>query len=524
MKLSLSTEWLFFHLWKKNPDTNQSCPGVFVADTIIYRWAQPYFWYFTSKDGQILRKTKERIFVEQIEEIFLRNGEITALYLQSQSNKIIFEYFQKNEFPLFLHQREKALNALLQKFIEPKNSKNSMIKVSWSPQFCLLSRKTNINDLKNAKINIEERLSTFEGPEHLSIADSIASPILSADIEQICLNIVKHIQDVSGGNIQISRMVLFFKIDEKNRLWLLFSSGVKVRQKFINEETLADMPKNRDRIMSPIMILQSQPKRVQFPKFSVDTQGMVSSNSMICNNCSSQGDLYELQLSQYIEAYDQGVLDEESKLIRQKMLKQPVQKSEIEDDYYVESSINIPGIILKMWGKMDPEKYNNLKLNPSFMQIKVKFCLECYLMFTKIQVESKTDRDVKTQQVSRQTNWVQSKPQIESASLLSQKPTKTPIKIDNKDVSQKSSIQTKVTIPKVPKLVLPPAPSKTQTPAITERQQFPSQRAPFIYKNKQGVSIQSQQHSFNSTRSTITHSMRMQSIQQLKELLQDQQL
>lgn len=39
MKLSLSTEWLFFHLWKKNPDTNSSCPGVFVADTIIYRWA-----------------------------------------------------------------------------------------------------------------------------------------------------------------------------------------------------------------------------------------------------------------------------------------------------------------------------------------------------------------------------------------------------------------------------------------------------------------------------------------------------
>ena len=51
MKLSLSTEWLFFHLWKKNPDTNSSCPGVFVADTIIYRWAQPYFWYFTAKDG-----------------------------------------------------------------------------------------------------------------------------------------------------------------------------------------------------------------------------------------------------------------------------------------------------------------------------------------------------------------------------------------------------------------------------------------------------------------------------------------
>ncbi len=49
MKLSTSTEWLFFHLWKKNPETQNSCPGVFIADTIIYRWAQPYFWYFTTK-------------------------------------------------------------------------------------------------------------------------------------------------------------------------------------------------------------------------------------------------------------------------------------------------------------------------------------------------------------------------------------------------------------------------------------------------------------------------------------------
>jgi hypothetical protein len=39
MKLSTCTEWLFFHLWKKNPDTGQSCYGVLLADTLIYRWA-----------------------------------------------------------------------------------------------------------------------------------------------------------------------------------------------------------------------------------------------------------------------------------------------------------------------------------------------------------------------------------------------------------------------------------------------------------------------------------------------------
>ena len=38
MKLSLSTEWLLFHLWKNNPETGQSCPGIIIPDTVIYRY------------------------------------------------------------------------------------------------------------------------------------------------------------------------------------------------------------------------------------------------------------------------------------------------------------------------------------------------------------------------------------------------------------------------------------------------------------------------------------------------------
>ena len=37
MKLHTSTEWLLFHLWKPNPETGLTCPGIFIPDTIIYR-------------------------------------------------------------------------------------------------------------------------------------------------------------------------------------------------------------------------------------------------------------------------------------------------------------------------------------------------------------------------------------------------------------------------------------------------------------------------------------------------------
>ena len=37
MKVSACTEWLFFHLWKNNPETNRPCPGIIIPDTLIYR-------------------------------------------------------------------------------------------------------------------------------------------------------------------------------------------------------------------------------------------------------------------------------------------------------------------------------------------------------------------------------------------------------------------------------------------------------------------------------------------------------
>lgn len=90
MKLSTSTEWLFFHLWKKNPDMEISCPGVFVVDTVIYRWAQPYFWYCTNTDGEITRKTKDRILIDNVYNVFVNNPdcEVISLYLTSKDKTV----------------------------------------------------------------------------------------------------------------------------------------------------------------------------------------------------------------------------------------------------------------------------------------------------------------------------------------------------------------------------------------------------------------------------------------------------
>lgn len=101
---------------------------------------------------------------------------------------------------------------------------------------------------------MNDRLVTFEGKENLVSSDSIASPILANDLEYSCLNIVKHIQEVTGGNIQISRMTLYFKLDNQNRLWLLYSTGITIRDKF-NNVFEKDKKKKSERVLSPILTM-----------------------------------------------------------------------------------------------------------------------------------------------------------------------------------------------------------------------------------------------------------------------------
>jgi hypothetical protein len=63
-----------------------------------------------------------------------------------------------------LQGKEKDIEGILQKFIVPKNNHNQLLKVTWSPQFRLFERKTNIHSIDDLKITLQERLCTYEGP------------------------------------------------------------------------------------------------------------------------------------------------------------------------------------------------------------------------------------------------------------------------------------------------------------------------------------------------------------------------
>lgn len=144
---------------------------------------------------------------------------------------------------------EKPQEGYIQKFVEPKGKRNSVIKVTWSTQFALLEKRTNINMLESTKdrdkkvhdwdtkphwnvtettkskqmtrtkvppnpktvtreMDIYNKVVTYEAFEHLSVPESISSPTLASDLHRACNSIGEHIRSITNGTVQMKRMVL----------------------------------------------------------------------------------------------------------------------------------------------------------------------------------------------------------------------------------------------------------------------------------------------------------------------------
>lgn len=80
-------ENIFHLLWTKEV-IFMNIAQISIPDTIIFKYQQPAFWYFTSKNGEILWKTKKKLSLWNIEDAFLKNisdSGIVAYYIYWKS-------------------------------------------------------------------------------------------------------------------------------------------------------------------------------------------------------------------------------------------------------------------------------------------------------------------------------------------------------------------------------------------------------------------------------------------------------
>lgn len=79
-----------------------------------------------------------------------------------------------------------------------------------------------------------EKMATLEAPSNICDQSAVRSPYLLKQINKTCLEIRKHIEELTGGILIVNEMILYFKQDSKRKLWLLYCEKIKIQKKVKN--------------------------------------------------------------------------------------------------------------------------------------------------------------------------------------------------------------------------------------------------------------------------------------------------
>ena len=230
-------------LYKRNTKTMKACKDVFVPDTIVFDHNFPRGWYTSDlKAKEISKKQGKELDAASIYNAFSKTPNpsvaIVASYMCSydeedangETNTVTqVEFFNEETVKEFVGRKVKR-EGILQKFLIPKGHRNSVIQAVWSPRVCIVQRRTNVCSIKD-KLQCERdpytSAVTYEGPSHFSEEGTCAGHT-TEEVKNICGNIVQHFYNLEHK--YITRMVLYFKVDEKDQVWLLWCGSLRCQR------------------------------------------------------------------------------------------------------------------------------------------------------------------------------------------------------------------------------------------------------------------------------------------------------
>lgn len=101
VNVTARTEWLFYHLWKKSPNTGKSCESVLMPSTVFFRWAHPHVWYKMGNGLNILRMKNEKINIDDIYDKFIHGvgaSEVVSTYTYKDVEQNMMTFSKKLQF------------------------------------------------------------------------------------------------------------------------------------------------------------------------------------------------------------------------------------------------------------------------------------------------------------------------------------------------------------------------------------------------------------------------------------------
>jgi hypothetical protein len=113
---------------------------------------------------------------------------------------------------------------------------------------CLLERRKTKQHLHDARFGLYERAVTFEGPHVYSESLPIRGGALSGQIQELCGKVLNDVSESAQNKSQKHkciganmRMVLNLKVDSRDRIWILYTSSIRLISNDTNH-LLEDFP------------------------------------------------------------------------------------------------------------------------------------------------------------------------------------------------------------------------------------------------------------------------------------------
>eukprot|EP00736_Rhodelphis_marinus_P003818 Rmarinus@m.11220 len=231
---------LYHLLWVKQKSREPL--SIVLPDTVIFKFGQPSGWFFTGANGEIMRKKRCNVNRDNILRTFgdrrkyqgVGDCPVIAFHMyeaveESGVRIMKIEYFDESDLKVFLDSHEKR-TGILQKFIQTDFAHNCVVRATWTPKVCILEKRMNVHRLSDRKLNIYDRVVTYDGPEHMTRTLPVAGTKLSDRITVCCRDIVDHVLAVTYHRCRITRMVVYFKVDHLKRINILWCSSMRVAQ------------------------------------------------------------------------------------------------------------------------------------------------------------------------------------------------------------------------------------------------------------------------------------------------------
>lgn len=392
---------LFELLWKRDLFSD-SALALRIPDTVIFRYSAPAVWYFTSVDGTIKRKTKAKVNANHIFEDYMKrpsDSGIIASYVYSvrdteadpeedeehatAGTRTTIEYLNRDELWHLLFNRQKVRpDGILQKFVEPKGGHNNMIRVLWSPKVCLLERRVNNKKLSDTKYDVYERAVTFEGSDFLSEVTPVRGPSMVMQVHEIADAITQHIAAVTSDKIKVSRMALNFKVDDKDRLWLLFASSIRLRDELNRGQANAPLEANA------ILQIPDHIRRIGTTMPSRPAALQCSTRCPTCEDKVEDGALCDVSYKVIIE-YEEMKRGVTQPLPTPLWPPEPPSEAEGTAASHQQSKLQeVPEPLQLLHPRLTSQEYSRFRHDVAFLYKSACVCEGCYLRFSAPQLGS----------------------------------------------------------------------------------------------------------------------------------------